>query len=115
MWRYLTTYWSNSNSNSLVDHEFTIFNLSSTTTTMANSGQLLHSLHPNNNTDTEVVFLEKLLLGAVNAHLQYTLLCTSPSGNGNSADTCSGNNSASIAEVYAKYVHFFTAVQDFTR
>ncbi len=114
MWRYLTTYWSNSNNP--VDHEYTIFNLNSTTTTMLNSGQLLHSVLPNNNTHTQLVFLERLLLSAINAHLQYTLLCTSPNDNSNGTDTCSGSNgNCSRSEVYVKYVQFFTAVQDFTR
>lgn len=73
--------------------------------------QLIHSLQLSNNTHTELVVLEKLLLSAVKAHL----LCTQSSTTHNGTITGSPGDEACLAEVYAKYVHFFATVQDFTR
>lgn len=77
--------------------------------------QMLHSLQLSNTTHTELVFLEKLLLRAVKAHLQWLQMCTTLN---NSMGTCKEANmieKGNVTEVYAMYVHFFTAVQDFTR
>ena len=71
------------------------------------------SLQLSNSTYSELLFLEKLLLSAVTAHS----LCTQSSTAhiNNVTNSGSPGDEACLAETYAKYVHFFTAVQDFTR
>lgn len=111
MWQYLTTYWSNSANP--VDHLSTMPDFNSDATVSQSRDQLSASLQLSNSTHSELLFLEKLLLSAVTAHS----LCTQSSTAHNSNVTNSGSpgNEACLAETYAKYIHFFTAVQDFTR